>query len=71
MPKKTSLQSAVGQLMTIALKHLDKLSPSEREERIKALEKRVSKIRRSEAYAIRQKPAQTQESRLSARGRAE
>ncbi len=44
MPKKISLtdEQLADQFTAIAVKHLDQLSPDERERRIQAFEKRIS-----------------------------
>ena len=66
-----ALQGIAEELTAIAVRHLDTLAPEEREQRIKALEKRFPAKKRVSSYAIPQRREQTPENRLSARGRGE
>ena len=65
------IQKAAEKLAAIAVKHLDALSPAERERRIKALEKTLSTKRPSGTSSIAPRPSETQEFRLLARDRDE
>ena len=66
---KKALERAAKELTAIAVKHLDTLKPAERTRRIKAFEKTVYAKHPSESCATPRRPAETQEFRLSARGR--